>query len=611
MSENIQTIETEIAEIYISTFGRAPDKEGLAYWTQEVLLGNMSVAQVNKSFFEQEETKAMYNGATNEEFLNSVYKNVLGREADQEGYDYWIKEFENGTFTQDSFIQAMIKGAKAETGDVNDFMLLQNRVNTGLLYAKEIGVADSALAKQIIGDITQDATTAENAMGMVTYYKGWVSEYSAALGEASDIKEADLWKNINDTQYWDNLASEHILTFDTPPAIEFWKQTDNFWLDSPTSTEEFDFLKNEQAWHSPEKFQKFHEGGFANINSELIFKDYASESANMYSGLIKDKMDASVINRMFDGMDSSLQESVVNSMFGNFGDDEFANVLGKTGLDGIEFFNSIETFHFDDKIKNMGDEHFASVLGNVGTKGMEFFNIHEKFDFDDKIKNMGDEHFANLLGGVGAQGMEFLDHSVGDFNFDDRMVNLDDKYLPEMVGKVGTDGINYFDNLSGFVLDDRMNNLDENLIKEFDEFFEGGIFVAPKETPPPVEGEFVHVEGNQPFIDEGVKTGEDTPPPVEGEFVHIEGNQPLVDEGVKTGEDAPPPPPAQDAPPPPPAQDAPPPPPAQDAPPPPPAQDAPPPPPAQDAPPPPAEAPSFLQLVGVYYYINENFVDGF
>ena len=34
---NLQTIENEVAEIYISTFGRAPDQAGLAYWVGEVL----------------------------------------------------------------------------------------------------------------------------------------------------------------------------------------------------------------------------------------------------------------------------------------------------------------------------------------------------------------------------------------------------------------------------------------------------------------------------------------------------------------------------------------------------------------------------------------------
>lgn len=52
MVGNLQETERLVTEIYVSTFGRAPDQEGLAYWTTEVLSGNLTIEQVNQSFFD-------------------------------------------------------------------------------------------------------------------------------------------------------------------------------------------------------------------------------------------------------------------------------------------------------------------------------------------------------------------------------------------------------------------------------------------------------------------------------------------------------------------------------------------------------------------------------
>ncbi len=246
MADNLQTIESEVAEIYISTFGRAPDKDGLAYWTGEVLKGNLTMAQVSESFFDQSETQEMYGNSSNLDFLISIYENTLGKTVDSsdEGVQYWLGQLDSGELTQNGFVKTIINGAKAETGDANDALLLQNKVNTGLLYAKEIGVTGD-LAKQIMNDVTYDPATAENAMGMVEYYKGWVGEYSTALGDDSGVTDADLWANINDATYWNDLGQNHTLHFDAPPPINFWEQTDAFWADGTTPDTEFAFLQDE------------------------------------------------------------------------------------------------------------------------------------------------------------------------------------------------------------------------------------------------------------------------------------------------------------------------------------------------------------------------------
>lgn len=74
--------EDDIIEVYLATLGRVPDTEGLHYWWES----DLSIEQITQSFFEQDETKALYASTpTTLSFVNEIYQNVLSREGDAEG----------------------------------------------------------------------------------------------------------------------------------------------------------------------------------------------------------------------------------------------------------------------------------------------------------------------------------------------------------------------------------------------------------------------------------------------------------------------------------------------------------------------------------------------
>jgi len=391
---NLQTIESEVAEIYISTFGRAPDQAGLAYWVGEVVKGNLSIAQVSESFFDQRETQTLYADTSNEDFVKSVYLNTLGRDADNDGLQYWLDGFTSGEFTKDVFIKTIINGAKDVTGNADDALLLQNKVNTGLLYAKEIGVADSDLAKQIMNDVTSDASTAENAMGLVDFYSAWVDEYSTALGVDSTITKDDLWKNINDKSYWTALEADNDLTFAAAPTLNFWDQADDFWADGATPDTGFDFLKDETKWQDEAKFQKFDGGEFAAIDPATMFAQYADKSATMYADLMSKDMDSFALDLMFGGMDADIKDSVVNSMFSSLDDENFAGILENIGTDGMGFLDGIKTFDFSSKLTGLNDQFFADAIGGADAEGLAFFDGLD--GFKSKINSIDNQYLTGL-----------------------------------------------------------------------------------------------------------------------------------------------------------------------------------------------------------------------
>jgi len=131
-----ETLQSRTTEIYVATFGRAPDRAGLQYWVGQVEKGLLTVDQVAQSFFDQPETQTKYpQGTSNADFITSIYQNVLNRDPDQAGLDYWVAELDRGAFTRSQAIIAIINGAKAATGSPTDAAILANKEEVGEYFA--------------------------------------------------------------------------------------------------------------------------------------------------------------------------------------------------------------------------------------------------------------------------------------------------------------------------------------------------------------------------------------------------------------------------------------------------------------------------------------------
>jgi len=142
------TTESKVTEIYVATFGRAPDTAGLAYWVGQVAAGSLTLDQVAQSFFDQPETKAKYpEGTSYASFITTIYQNVLNRDPDQAGLNYWVGELDRKAFSRSQAIIAIINGAKAASGSPTDAAILANKKEVGLYFVTSTlgSMSDTAL----------------------------------------------------------------------------------------------------------------------------------------------------------------------------------------------------------------------------------------------------------------------------------------------------------------------------------------------------------------------------------------------------------------------------------------------------------------------------------
>ncbi len=85
--------EVFINNCYYNILGRNADEEGKNYWQTNLKKGE-SAADVTKYFFQSDEfKKSKYN---DEEFVEKAYKTILGREAETDGKKYWLDEIKKG-----------------------------------------------------------------------------------------------------------------------------------------------------------------------------------------------------------------------------------------------------------------------------------------------------------------------------------------------------------------------------------------------------------------------------------------------------------------------------------------------------------------------------------
>ncbi len=97
----LETDSGKMFRLYNASFKRLPDPDGLRYWIDNFSSGKNDERAVASSFLVSKEFKERYGeNVTNASFVETLYVNVLGRDYDQAGYNYWLGNLNNGSETR-------------------------------------------------------------------------------------------------------------------------------------------------------------------------------------------------------------------------------------------------------------------------------------------------------------------------------------------------------------------------------------------------------------------------------------------------------------------------------------------------------------------------------
>ena len=97
----LNTDSGRMFRLYNASFKRLPDPDGLAYWIDNFSSGRNTIRVVASSFLGSAEFKQRYGeDVTDSTYVNTLYKNVLGRDADTGGLNYWLGQLNSGAETR-------------------------------------------------------------------------------------------------------------------------------------------------------------------------------------------------------------------------------------------------------------------------------------------------------------------------------------------------------------------------------------------------------------------------------------------------------------------------------------------------------------------------------
>ena len=172
---------TTLTELYIAYFDRAPDALGLSFWATAFQINSFTFQEIADLFFTQPETVALYSGVSDGDFVTAVYNNVLGRNPDQAGFDFWTDQLNRGGVSESTFILELLAGARAATGSPADVAHIEAKTDLGLYFAVIQGQNDLAAANSVMNAFDGSADSLVTAQGLAD------ASLAAAVSGSTDL----------------------------------------------------------------------------------------------------------------------------------------------------------------------------------------------------------------------------------------------------------------------------------------------------------------------------------------------------------------------------------------------------------------------------------------
>ncbi|MDQ1919321.1 DUF4214 domain-containing protein [Massilia pseudoviolaceinigra] len=191
-----RVVDTQYGELtqalYIGYFGRAADVGGLTSFQDQLSsLGSPTsatdlsaryardpaVKNLIDSFGTSAESKALYSGDT-KTFVKAVFNNVLNRDPQAAGLDFWTKAIDSGSLTRANASLSILAGAQTNTSaqGLNDALLVNNKISVASNFtfgletdgkaASYNGLAAAAVARDLLKSVTAstDANTFQSTV---------------------------------------------------------------------------------------------------------------------------------------------------------------------------------------------------------------------------------------------------------------------------------------------------------------------------------------------------------------------------------------------------------------------------------------------------------------
>lgn len=149
-----------VQQVYIAYYGRPADREGLQFWAARLEQAGGDFKQIIAAFAQSPESLALYGAnQSDEDLINAIYINLLGRPAEPTGLAFWLGTLASGQFNNRTVILAILQSAQGE-----DAQLIANKIEVANLFTQALadgdlpysGTAAAALGRTLLSQVSAD-----------------------------------------------------------------------------------------------------------------------------------------------------------------------------------------------------------------------------------------------------------------------------------------------------------------------------------------------------------------------------------------------------------------------------------------------------------------------
>lgn len=155
----------QLETLYLAYFGRPADFDGVQFYST----GAQSLDDVGAAFANSAESRALYGSGYGSAFVNAIYNNLFGRDAEAAGLSYWVGQLATGAVSPAAAALAILQAAQGDDAQaIRNKLAAATRFTQGLdnpldILAYQGSVAAAAARAWLLG-VDGDAATLAGAL---------------------------------------------------------------------------------------------------------------------------------------------------------------------------------------------------------------------------------------------------------------------------------------------------------------------------------------------------------------------------------------------------------------------------------------------------------------
>jgi hypothetical protein len=158
------TYDSTVNSFYLAFYGRPADPAGLKFWTEQLANNNGELGAITQAFATSEEAQVRFGTDSVNDRIAEIYQQLFNRAPDADGLAYWTGVIERGNASMADVAVAILKGARD-----SDATLSQLRQQAADAFTAEVeaggtqysGYASIEAARVLVRAVTADATAAD------------------------------------------------------------------------------------------------------------------------------------------------------------------------------------------------------------------------------------------------------------------------------------------------------------------------------------------------------------------------------------------------------------------------------------------------------------------